>query len=71
MSRRRGARLHMPSAFEVVLFVAVLALGVALYDSAGAGPVVLAVIVTGLLVAFSGSRSRSRRPAPRRRSRTR
>lgn len=60
MSRRRGRRLR-PDLLGVTLFVAVLAMGVALYDTAGIGPVVLALVVVAILVALGGSRRRSRR----------
>jgi uncharacterized membrane protein HdeD (DUF308 family) len=54
--RKRGKRW-----LDVVLFVIVAALGIALYHTAGLGPVVLACVVTALFVAFANSRPRRRR----------
>lgn len=66
MSRRRarGPRLR-----DAVLLVAVVALGIALYNSAGSGfPFVLACIVVGVLALLSSVRPhRSRRRVSRRR----
>jgi hypothetical protein len=41
---------------DLVLAAIVLALGVALYDTAGLAPVVLAVLTVALLTAVSGAR---------------
>lgn len=63
MSRRRSRGLCLR---DVVLLLIVLALGVALYDVAGAGPVILAVVVALVLSVVDGSRRRSRRVSRRR-----
>jgi hypothetical protein len=56
---RRGSR--WPNALGIVLVVVVFALGSALWATAGAAPVVVAVLVVAVLAAFDGARSHGRK----------
>ena len=60
MSRRRG-RGRSRRTWILALIVLDVALGSALYASNGAGPVVLAAVISFILAAFTASRRRTRR----------